>query len=65
MSNHLPDNKPDSDFTLVRVDGVKLREKSAWVKACQRRGMKLVPWIIDTLNREAENPRRDKPNHKP
>lgn len=30
------------------------REKSAWVKAANRRGMKLVPWIREVLNKAAE-----------
>lgn len=29
---------------------VPMREKSAWVKAAQRRGQKLSAWIRDTLN---------------
>ncbi len=30
------------------------QEKSSWVKAANRRGMKLVPWIREILNQAAQ-----------
>lgn len=32
---------------------VKPRDKAAWVKAAQRRGMTLSEWVVDTLNWQA------------
>lgn len=41
------------DMTFLHAD-VSKTEKYAWVKASQRAGVDLVPWVVGVLNRAAK-----------
>jgi len=48
--------KDEDDKASAHINGrCKPREKSAWVKQAQREGMKLMPWIVKTLNAAIKN----------
>lgn len=47
------DPLPGEPTTVLHMQPVTVAEKSAWVKAAQRSGMKVVPWARAQLNAAA------------